>query len=84
MATVELSAKAGESGKLFGAITTKRLSEEIKAKTEYKPPILMRKRTSATDKDGRITHIHTSKLSTHEHTHTHGQMFRCLDKIWKG
>lgn len=33
MATVELSAKAGESGKLFGAITTKRLSEEIKAKT---------------------------------------------------
>ena len=33
LATVELSAKAGESGKLFGAITTKRLSEEIKAKT---------------------------------------------------
>ena len=32
LATVELSAKAGESGKLFGAITTKRLSEEIKAK----------------------------------------------------
>ena len=33
LATVELSAKAGESGKLFGAVTTKRLSEEIKAKT---------------------------------------------------
>ena len=33
LANVELSAKAGESGKLFGAITTKRLSEEIKAKT---------------------------------------------------
>lgn len=31
--------------------------EEIKAKTQYKAPILMRKRTSATDKDGRITHI---------------------------
>lgn len=33
LATLELSAKAGESGKLFGAITTKKLSEEIKAKT---------------------------------------------------
>ena len=33
LASLELSAKAGESGKLFGAITTKRLSEEIKAKT---------------------------------------------------
>ena len=33
LASIELSAKAGESGKLFGAITTKRLSEEIKAKT---------------------------------------------------
>ena len=33
LATIELSAKAGESGKLFGAITTKKLSEEIKAKT---------------------------------------------------
>ena len=33
LANVELSAKAGESGKLFGAVTTKRLSEEIKAKT---------------------------------------------------
>ncbi len=30
---IEFSAKAGESGKLFGAITTKRLAEEIKAKT---------------------------------------------------
>ena len=30
---LEFSAKAGESGKLFGAITTKRLAEEIKAKT---------------------------------------------------
>ena len=29
---IEFSAKAGESGKLFGAITTKRLAEEIKAK----------------------------------------------------
>ena len=29
---LEFSAKAGESGKLFGAITTKKLSEEIKAK----------------------------------------------------
>lgn len=29
---LEFSAKAGESGKLFGAITTKRLAEEIKAK----------------------------------------------------
>lgn len=33
LAKIELSAKAGESGKLFGAITTKKLSEEIKAKT---------------------------------------------------
>lgn len=30
---LEFSAKAGESGKLFGAITTKRLAEEIKDKT---------------------------------------------------
>lgn len=30
---LEFSAKAGESGKLFGAITTKRLAEEIKTKT---------------------------------------------------
>lgn len=30
---IEFSAKAGESGKLFGAITTKRLAEEIKTKT---------------------------------------------------
>ena len=31
-ATLELSAKAGESGKLFGTITTKKLCEELKAK----------------------------------------------------
>ncbi len=31
--SIEFSAKAGESGKLFGAITTKRLAEELKAKT---------------------------------------------------
>ncbi len=30
---IEFSAKAGESGKLFGAITTKKLAEEIKAKS---------------------------------------------------
>ncbi len=30
---LELSAKAGESGKLFGTITTKKLAEEIAAKT---------------------------------------------------
>ena len=30
--TLELSAKAGESGKLFGTITTKKLCEELKAK----------------------------------------------------
>ena len=30
---LELSAKAGESGKLFGTITTKKLSEELVAKT---------------------------------------------------
>ena len=29
--TLELSAKAGESGKLFGTITTKKLCEELKA-----------------------------------------------------
>lgn len=32
LATLELSAKAGESGKLFGTITTKKLSEELLAK----------------------------------------------------
>ena len=32
LGSIEFSAKAGESGKLFGAITTKRLAEEIKAK----------------------------------------------------
>ncbi len=30
---LELSAKAGESGKLFGTITTKKLAEELAAKT---------------------------------------------------
>lgn len=33
LGSIEFSAKAGESGKLFGAITTKRLAEEIKTKT---------------------------------------------------
>lgn len=32
LAALELSAKAGESGKLFGTITTKKLSEELLAK----------------------------------------------------
>ena len=31
--TLELSAKAGESGKLFGTITTKKLTEELAAQT---------------------------------------------------
>jgi len=33
LASIELSAKAGESGKLFGTITTKKLAEELLAKT---------------------------------------------------
>ena len=33
IATLELSAKAGESGKLFGTITTKKLCEELKEKS---------------------------------------------------
>ncbi len=33
MGQLELSAKAGESGKLFGTITTKKLTEEILAKS---------------------------------------------------
>ena len=33
VATIELAAKAGESGKLFGTITTKKLAEELLAKT---------------------------------------------------
>ena len=32
LGSIELSAKAGESGKLFGTITTKKLCEELKAK----------------------------------------------------
>lgn len=32
-ATIELSAKAGESGKLFGTITTKKICEELLAKS---------------------------------------------------
>ncbi len=32
LAVIELSAKAGESGKLFGTVTTKKLAEEIKDK----------------------------------------------------
>lgn len=32
LAVIELSAKAGESGKLFGTVTTKKLAEEVKAK----------------------------------------------------
>ena len=31
--SIELSAKAGESGKLFGTITTKKLAEELQAKS---------------------------------------------------
>lgn len=33
IASIELSAKAGESGKLFGTVTTKKLTEELLAKT---------------------------------------------------
>lgn len=33
VASLEISAKAGESGKLFGTITTKKLTEELLAKT---------------------------------------------------
>ncbi len=33
IATIQLSAKAGESGKLFGTITTKKLAEELLNKT---------------------------------------------------
>jgi len=33
VATLELSAKAGETGKLFGTITTKKLAEELLAKS---------------------------------------------------
>ncbi len=33
ISSIQLSAKAGESGKLFGTITTKKLSEELLAKT---------------------------------------------------
>lgn len=33
LAKLELSAKAGETGKLFGTITTKKLSEELQAKS---------------------------------------------------
>lgn len=32
LSVIELSAKAGESGKLFGTVTTKKLAEEIKEK----------------------------------------------------
>lgn len=32
LAVIELTAKAGESGKLFGTVTTKKLAEEIKEK----------------------------------------------------
>ena len=34
LGSIELSAKAGESGKLFGTITTKKLAEELCSKTE--------------------------------------------------
>ena len=33
LGSIELTAKAGESGKLFGTITTKKLCEELKEKT---------------------------------------------------
>ena len=33
--TVELSAKAGEGGRLFGSITTKQIAEELQKKHEY-------------------------------------------------
>lgn len=33
LGSLELSAKAGESGKLFGTITTKKLAEELQSKT---------------------------------------------------
>ena len=34
LGSIEISAKAGETGKLFGTITTKKLAEEIMAKLE--------------------------------------------------
>src|SRR3954471_23439690 len=34
--TVELSAKAGEGGRLFGSITTKQISEELQKKHGFK------------------------------------------------
>ncbi len=35
LGVIELDAKAGESGKLFGTVTTKKLAEEIKEKLGY-------------------------------------------------
>jgi len=63
---IELSAKAGESGKLFGTITTKKLCEELKEKTNIEIDRKMVSLNAPINKIGEFTVLIklTSKVKT--------------------
>lgn len=63
---LELSAKAGESGKLFGTITTKKLCEELKEKTNIEVDRKMVSLNAPINKIGEFTMLIklTSKVKT--------------------
>ena len=66
LATLEMAVRAGETGKLFGTITTKRLAEEIKEKTNLDIDRKVISVDSAVNKVGeyRILIKLTSKVKT--------------------
>ena len=63
---IELSAKAGESGKLFGTITTKKLCEELKEKANIEVDRKMVSLNAPINKVGEFTMLIklTSKVKT--------------------
>ena len=63
---IELSARAGESGKLFGTITTKKLCEELKEKANIEIDRKMVSLSSPINKIGEFTMLIklTSKVKT--------------------
>ena len=63
---IELSAKAGESGKLFGTITTKKLCEELKEKANIEVDRKMVSLNAPINKIGEFTMLIklTSKVKT--------------------
>ena len=66
LGSIELSAKAGESGKLFGTITTKKLCEELKEKSNIEIDRKIVSLSSPINKIGEYTMLIklTSKVKT--------------------